>query len=263
MDPVLAGITIATFVKDLVELGRNIKDSIDQVGENKEQHSRLRDEVTGTLNGLVGVTRGFGNAQPSLELSTALEDLKSHLERIHNKSKKASQPTCWFKSWWNRRKIDQEVKRLNELKDSFHEQFTLFSTARIEGKADQIVDTTAQIQNTAVEITDTTTRTQATAVKIAETTTRIESTAVHITDTTTRIHATAVQIADTTTRLEAEAAQTTSTTAQIQTDIVQVASTSARIEDNTGFLTSTTSRIEQRTNEVQVSILKEKTGEMA
>jgi hypothetical protein len=31
MDPLLAGITLATFVKDLVELGRKIKDSIDQV----------------------------------------------------------------------------------------------------------------------------------------------------------------------------------------------------------------------------------------
>jgi hypothetical protein len=31
MDPLLASITLATFVKDLVELGWKIKDSIDQV----------------------------------------------------------------------------------------------------------------------------------------------------------------------------------------------------------------------------------------
>jgi hypothetical protein len=31
MDPVLAGLTLATFVKELVELAREIKDSIDQV----------------------------------------------------------------------------------------------------------------------------------------------------------------------------------------------------------------------------------------
>ncbi|KAJ7855166.1 hypothetical protein B0H14DRAFT_3865287 [Mycena olivaceomarginata] len=164
MDPLLAGITLATFVKDLVELGRKIKDSIDQVGENKAQFSKLRDEVTGTLNGLVKLTQGFGNTQPSLELSTALEDLKSHLERIHSKSKKASQHTSWFKSWWNRQKIDQDIKRLIEFKKDCYGQFTLFSTARIEGKADQIVDA-------ATRILDTTTQTQAAAVEMADTTT--------------------------------------------------------------------------------------------
>ncbi|KAJ7788104.1 hypothetical protein B0H14DRAFT_3504662 [Mycena olivaceomarginata] len=227
MDPVLAGITVATFIKDLVELGRNIKHSIDQVSENKEQLSRLGDEVTGTLSSLVKLTQGFDNAQPSLDLSTALEDLKSHLERIYKKSKQVFQHTLWFKSWWNRQKIDQDIKRLNELKKDCYEQFTLFSTARIEGKADQIVDTTARIQSTADRVTDTTTRTQATAV----------------------------QIADITTRIEAETEQITSTTAQIQTDIAQVASTSARIEDSTSFLMNTTYRIEQTTNEVQLSVL--------
>jgi hypothetical protein len=40
------------------------------------QLSSLRDEVTETLNGLVKLTQGFDNAEPSLELWTALEDLK-------------------------------------------------------------------------------------------------------------------------------------------------------------------------------------------
>jgi methyl-accepting chemotaxis protein len=161
----------------------------------------------------------------------------SHLERIHSKSKKASQHTSWFKSWWNRQKIDQDIKRLIEFKKDCYEQFTvrkispdwrssqnyqLFSTTRIEGKADQIVDT-----------------------------------ATRILDTTTQTQATAVQMADTTTQIKVDTAQITSTTAQIQTDIVQVASTSARIEDNTGFLTNTMSQIEQRMNEIQVSMLVE------
>ncbi|KAJ7326500.1 hypothetical protein DFH08DRAFT_340796 [Mycena albidolilacea] len=167
MDPILATITLATFVKDLVELGRKIKHSIDQVGENKVQLSRLRDEVTGTLNGLVKLTQGFGNAQLSLELSTALEDLKGHLERIHSKSTKASQHTSWFKSWWNCQKIEQDIERLIEFKKDCYEQFMLFSTARIEGKADQIVDA-------ATQILDATTQTQATAVQMADTNTRIK-----------------------------------------------------------------------------------------
>jgi hypothetical protein len=48
-----------------------------QVGENKEQLSKLRDEVTGTLDGLTRLAQGFSlNTQPSLELLTAFEDLK-------------------------------------------------------------------------------------------------------------------------------------------------------------------------------------------
>ncbi|KAJ7855206.1 hypothetical protein B0H14DRAFT_743802 [Mycena olivaceomarginata] len=156
MEHALAGIAITTFVKDLVELGRKIKDSIDQVGENKEQLSKLRDEVTGTLDGLTRLAQGFNNAQPSIELLTALDDLKSHLESVHNKCNKASQHPSWFKSWWNRNKIDREIKRLHDLKKDCHEQFTLFSTARTEGKVDRIVDTTTRIESAAVQLADTT-----------------------------------------------------------------------------------------------------------
>lgn len=34
MDPLLAGITLGTFVKDLVELGLKIKESIEKVGKS-------------------------------------------------------------------------------------------------------------------------------------------------------------------------------------------------------------------------------------
>jgi hypothetical protein len=37
MDPLLAGITVGTFVKDLVELVQNIKNSIDKVRELESQ----------------------------------------------------------------------------------------------------------------------------------------------------------------------------------------------------------------------------------
>ncbi|KAJ7835381.1 ankyrin repeat-containing domain protein [Mycena olivaceomarginata] len=203
MEHALAVITIATFVKDLVELGRKIKDSIDQVGENKEQLSKLRDEVTGTLDGLTRLAQGFNlNALPSLELLTALEDLKSHLESVHNKCNKASQHPSWFKSWWNRNKIDREIRRLSELKHDCHDQFTLFSATRTEGKVDRIADTTTQIQNTAVQITNTTTRIEAAAVQTAETTTRIEARTGQIRGTTARIENSTVLITDTTSRIE-------------------------------------------------------------
>jgi hypothetical protein len=91
MDPLLAGITLGSFVKDLVELVQNIKNSIDkvresqfghhllsiaQVGENKERLSKLRDEVVGTLNGLTKLTEAHEYKEPSPELLSALENLK-------------------------------------------------------------------------------------------------------------------------------------------------------------------------------------------
>jgi hypothetical protein len=92
MDPLLAGITLGSFVKDLVELVQNIKNSIDkvcesqfvyylvlsvaQVGENKERLSKLRDEVVGTLNGLTKFTEAHEYKEPSPELLNALENLK-------------------------------------------------------------------------------------------------------------------------------------------------------------------------------------------
>ncbi|KAJ7788115.1 hypothetical protein B0H14DRAFT_3577930 [Mycena olivaceomarginata] len=127
MEHALAGIAITTFVKDLVELATptfTYNTEWCQVGENKEQLSKLRDEVTGTLDGLTRLAQGFSlNTQPSLELLTALDDLKSHLESVHNKCNKASQHPSLFKSWWNRDKIDREIKRLQDLKKDCHDQF--------------------------------------------------------------------------------------------------------------------------------------------
>jgi hypothetical protein len=92
MDPLLAGITLGSFVKDLVELVQNIKNSIDkvlesqfayhlalsaaQVGENKERLSKLRDDVVGTLNGLTQLANGYEDRKPSPELLAALQRLK-------------------------------------------------------------------------------------------------------------------------------------------------------------------------------------------
>ncbi|KAJ7326482.1 hypothetical protein DFH08DRAFT_941083 [Mycena albidolilacea] len=209
MEHVLAGMAVTTFVKDLVELGCKIKDSIDQVDENKEQLSKLRDEVTGTLDGLTRLAQGFNlNTQPSLELLTALDDLKSHLESVHNKCNKASQHPSWFKSWWNRNKIDREIKRLHDLKKDCHEQFALFSTARTEGKVDQIADTTIRIESAGVRLADTTARiegstTQFTGViaRIKDSTSRIDQGTAQIMGTTARTEGTVVQIADTTAQI--------------------------------------------------------------
>ncbi|KAJ7855133.1 hypothetical protein B0H14DRAFT_3865271 [Mycena olivaceomarginata] len=279
MEHALVFITIATFVKDLIELGSEIKDSIDRVGENKEELSKLRDEVTGTLDGLTTLTQGFNNAQPSLELLTALEDLKNHLKSVHSKCQRASQHSSWFKSWWNRNKIDREIKRLHDLKKDCHDQFALFSTARTEGKVDRIADTTTRIESAAVQLADTTARIEGSTAqftgviaRIKDSTTRIDQGTAQLTGTTARTECTVIQIADTTaqitdttTRIEGTTiqivdttAQITATTTRIETGTAEVARTAARLEDSTTLLVDTTSRIEHAADEVEVMVLQQK-----
>jgi hypothetical protein len=56
-----------------------ILSAIDQVRQNEERLSQLRDEVAGTLDSLAKLTEGHKDARPSLELLTALEDLKRQI----------------------------------------------------------------------------------------------------------------------------------------------------------------------------------------
>ncbi|KAJ7852296.1 hypothetical protein B0H13DRAFT_1904658 [Mycena leptocephala] len=132
MDPLLAGITLGSFVKDLVELVQNIKNSIDKVGENKERLSKLRDDVVSTLNGLTKLTEAHEYKEPSPELLSALENLKSYLRHIQDKCQRQASPqrtskvsgVDTFKSWWKRSEIEAEIKRLDEYRNECYTQFT-------------------------------------------------------------------------------------------------------------------------------------------
>ncbi|KAF7343440.1 Tetratricopeptide repeat family [Mycena venus] len=216
METALAVITVGTCVKDLVELGRKIKDSTEKVHENKEQLSKLKDSVGETVNSLAKLDQGFSNAQPSAELSAALDDLKKHLEQIHDKCERASQHTAWIKSWWKRDKIDREIKRLKDLENDCFDEFQLFCAARTEGKVDQLGDATTRIETNTVQITDMTARIEIGVIQIADTADRIEDSTVQIKDTTARINKGTIQIAETTARTEHNTFQTAHTTARIE-----------------------------------------------
>ncbi|KAJ7883243.1 hypothetical protein B0H13DRAFT_2278171, partial [Mycena leptocephala] len=238
MDPLLAGITLGSFVKDLVELVQNIKNSIDKVGENKERLSKLRDDVVGTLNGLTQLANGYEDRKPSPELLAALERLKSHLLRIQDKCQKQAsrQRTSrihgvdGMKSWWKRNKIEAEVKRLNECWSDCRTEFMLFSTARTEMGTVQIAAGAARIEDSAVQITDTAAR--------------IEMGTVQITDTTVRVEERTVQIADTTARIEASTVQSVGTIGRVEERTIQITDTAARIEERTAQIDGNTVRLQ-------------------
>ncbi|KAJ7905153.1 hypothetical protein B0H13DRAFT_733583 [Mycena leptocephala] len=202
MDPVLATITLGTFVKDVVELVRNIKDSIYKVRENKERLSKLRDEVVDTLNGLTKLTEGHEDRQPSPELKIALEGLKSRLRHIGDKCQKqvSRQRTSrvpvvdGIKSWWNRNEIESEIKRLNECWSNCRAKFMLFSTARIELGTVKITRAVARIEDSTLQIAEATARIEMGTVQSVDTIARVEERTVQITGTTTRIEHITVRI---------------------------------------------------------------------
>ncbi|KAF7343445.1 Pfs domain-containing protein [Mycena venus] len=243
----MAVITIGTCIKDLVELGLKIKDSIEKVRENEEQLFKLKESVGETVNGLAKLAQAFSNAQYSAELSAALDDLKKHLEQIHDKCERASQHTAWIKSWWKRDKIDREIKRLKDLENDCFDEFQLFCAARTEGKIDQLGGATARIETGTNQI-----------VVI---TSRIDAGTVQITDTTARIEIDVVQIADTADRIEDSTSQIADTTSRIDKGTIQIAETTARTEHTTVQTALATARIEHTTDQVQLSALRRKLEE--
>ncbi|KAJ7852307.1 hypothetical protein B0H13DRAFT_40187 [Mycena leptocephala] len=230
MDPLLAGITVGTFVKDLVQLVQNIKNSIDKVSENKERLSKLRDEVVGTLNGLTKLTEANEYKEPSPELLSALENLKSYLRHIQDKCQRQAsrQRTSrvsgvdTFKSWWKRSEIQAEIKRLDECRNECYTQFTLFSAARTEGKTVQIANNTARVEKGTVQIAGTTARIDDGVVQIAKTTARIEERTGQTADRVARVEESTVQISDTTVRVEERTVQIADTTTRIEDITVRV-----------------------------------------
>ncbi|KAF7343417.1 HET-domain-containing protein [Mycena venus] len=143
MDPLLTGITIGGFIKDLVDLGRSIKDSIEK--------ATLRE----TLYGLAKLAEGYEDAHPASELYRALESLQSHLEmiRLNCEKQAARQLTSkipavnGIESWWNRQKMEAEIKQLKEERKDCCDQFELLSTARIEIYTAEINQMATRIEN--------------------------------------------------------------------------------------------------------------------
>ncbi|KAK6972102.1 hypothetical protein R3P38DRAFT_2585461 [Favolaschia claudopus] len=80
MDPVsltTAIITLATFIKDLIELGEGIRRSIEKVGENRRQIRQFSQDIVRTLYALASLTRGKEDVFRGPELLAALEDLRA------------------------------------------------------------------------------------------------------------------------------------------------------------------------------------------
>ncbi|KAJ7466983.1 hypothetical protein FB451DRAFT_1369457 [Mycena latifolia] len=147
MDPITATttvITLATFIKDLIDVGQSIKHSIDQVRENRRRIRDLTDDILSTLSKLADLSRVNADTFQSTAQLDALADLKAKIS--------PAQPSPGFrglgsqiKVWMKRDDIEVEIRCLKKHVNKCYLQFTAFAAARIE-------DTTHRTEHTALRV---------------------------------------------------------------------------------------------------------------
>ncbi|KAJ7141015.1 hypothetical protein C8R44DRAFT_974681 [Mycena epipterygia] len=80
MDPITVTttiITLVTFIKDLIDLGQSIKESIEKVTENRRRIRNLTNEILHTLADLANLSRGHEDEFKAPALLSALGNLKA------------------------------------------------------------------------------------------------------------------------------------------------------------------------------------------
>ncbi|KAJ7671204.1 hypothetical protein B0H17DRAFT_1209058 [Mycena rosella] len=144
MDPISAAttfITLATFIKDLLDLGQSIKRSIKQVGENKKRIHGLIEDVLHTLTSLAELTRGRERTFHAPQLLSALGDLKADMLHVLSKIERVAPVEgraglrglgAHLKNWLRREDVEIEIQNLKQHMNKCYIQFTAFSAARVE-----------------------------------------------------------------------------------------------------------------------------------
>ncbi|KAJ7754905.1 hypothetical protein B0H14DRAFT_416934 [Mycena olivaceomarginata] len=133
-------ITLATFIKDLIDVGEGIRRSIEKVNENRRQIRELMDEVVQILYNLADLTWGHEDTFRRPKLLTALENLKTEMLYVYCECDKIStvQPPglrgvrSRFKAWRKRDDLEAKIGCLKEHVSKCYSQFTAFSAARNE-----------------------------------------------------------------------------------------------------------------------------------
>ncbi|KAJ7142779.1 hypothetical protein C8R44DRAFT_726111 [Mycena epipterygia] len=120
-------ITLATFIKDLIDLGQGIKSSIEKAN----------------------LSRGHENSFQAPELLTALGNLKARtLPPARTRGLRGF--GTQFKAWMKRDDIEGEIRRLREHANTCYLQFTAFSTARTEHTSRRVENTSLRVEQALV-----------------------------------------------------------------------------------------------------------------
>ncbi|KAJ6493824.1 hypothetical protein DFH09DRAFT_357189 [Mycena vulgaris] len=169
MDPITATtaiVTLATFIKDLIDVGQSIKRSIDKVSENRRRIRDLTDDILRVLAEMAELSRKQAGQSHAPALLSALGDLKADMLYVLSACRKISpaQPSPGIRSfgsqikvWIKRDDIEAKIRRLKEHVNKCYLEFTAFSAVRIE-------QTTTRINATAHRTEDTTLRVEQTLI---------------------------------------------------------------------------------------------------
>ncbi|KAJ7502518.1 hypothetical protein B0H11DRAFT_1854697 [Mycena galericulata] len=167
MDPITATttlITLATFIKDLIEVGQSIKESIEKVSENRRRIRELTNDVLRSLVDLANLTRGHEDAYQAPALLGALGDLKADMLYVLETCRKISPVErspgfrgirSQIKAWRKRDEVEREIRRLKEHVINCIMKFTAFSTARNEQRTARIEDISLDHVNTTLRVEQT------------------------------------------------------------------------------------------------------------
>ncbi|KAJ6594604.1 hypothetical protein B0H19DRAFT_65982 [Mycena capillaripes] len=165
-------ISLATFIKDLIEVGQSIRRSIEKVGENRRRIRELTNDVLRTLADLADLTRGQEDAFHAPALLTALGHLKAEMLHVHSICEEISPVQrpgfrkigSQIKVWMKRDDIERKIEHLKAHVNKCYLQFTAFSAARIEQKTARIEQSTARIEDTSLHAVNATLRVEQTLI---------------------------------------------------------------------------------------------------
>ncbi|KAJ7140975.1 hypothetical protein C8R44DRAFT_866646 [Mycena epipterygia] len=167
LDPITATttiITLATFIKDLIEVGQSIKTSIEKVAENRRRIRDLMNDILHTLADLASLSRGHEDEFKAPALLSALANLKADMLYVLSICRKISPAErspglrgfgVQIKVWMKRDNVETEIKRLKEHVNQCYSKFTAFSAARIEKTAARIEGTSCHAVNTTLRVEQT------------------------------------------------------------------------------------------------------------
>ncbi|KAJ7233963.1 hypothetical protein C8J57DRAFT_1145906 [Mycena rebaudengoi] len=144
MDPITITttvVTLATVIKDLIEVGQNIKCSIEKVKENRRRIREFTEEILRILSSLSQLCGGRETMFQTPELLFALGELKADMIYVWSTAKKIYPEErrlglrafpSQIKVWLKRDDIEAEIKRLKEHVNKCFIQFTTYSVTRLE-----------------------------------------------------------------------------------------------------------------------------------
>ncbi|KAF9531810.1 hypothetical protein CPB83DRAFT_88131 [Crepidotus variabilis] len=164
MDPVsitCAVVTLATALKDLIELGITLKEFCERVTNNNEELVRLAAQIPTDLEELERLyLQNPNHMEQKSELKEAIGKLTQKVQMIYakvqnlklNHSKHGIISWTKIKAPFKAPDVEREIRSLKEDISNCHQSFQTFAAIRIEAGVDEVLATSQQMQADMAEI---------------------------------------------------------------------------------------------------------------